>query len=95
MVVKVIDDMYIATDEAKNNAPVGLYRHRPKTGKITFQWVQTQTGCTHVFHSTCFIEQREYQSQPISLYRLNAGFAACMEKTFQTLVRQRLNIDLL
>ena len=91
MVVKVVDDMRVATFESKHHAPVRLHRDRPKSLEIALQWMQMQSRRAHVSNRLRLLEHGQDQTQSAGMCRLDAGSSACLVEALEALVDKRLD----
>lgn len=72
----------------KGQPPVPAHRNGVGSLSVTFEWVQTPSGCVHVAGVTGVIQGGELESQFPSVLRLDAALGARPEESLQAFMSE-------
>jgi len=86
VIVLVIDQVGISSDKDKRNSPISTHPNRPCALTVALEWMQYQSGQSHVLRLRCGAQLRQNQPQSIRMLRLNARFAARLKEALKALV---------
>ena len=86
MVVLVVDDFSIGTDESKGDSPVAANPYRPSPLSCALEGMKPQAGKAHVLGLYDCIEAAKDQTQSLGECGLNARLGPSLEKSGQPLM---------
>jgi hypothetical protein len=93
VIVLVINDLSIGTDESKGHPPVATHPHSPCTLSGAFEWMELQARKAHVFWFRRRVQATQNQAQPFRMFGLNPGLGSGFKELREALVPEALDHD--
>lgn len=91
MVILVVDQFDIRSDEPKGDTPVSVDPDRPVPLQLAFEWMETESGQVEIIRHHGHIEQTEKASEFGGMSRLNAALGAGSMEALKSLVAKADN----
>ncbi|CAN5209240.1 hypothetical protein BH20ACI2_BH20ACI2_24450 [soil metagenome] len=91
MIILIIDQNGVFPVKGKCEPPVTTHIHRPMTGNITVQLMQSPSRSVHILWPFRIVQSKELSLQFPGMFRLDAGFRAAFEKLLDPAVSKALD----
>ena len=91
MVILVVDQFDIGSDEPKCDTPVSVDPDRPVSLQLAFEWMQSEGGQVKIIRYHGHIEQTENAIEFGGMSRLNAPLGAGSMEALKSLVAKADN----
>jgi len=89
MVVQIIDVRGVTVLEAEDHTPVCPHGHRPVTGIVAFERMQTEAGQVHVVRRRGRIQTRDYIAHDIPMFGIDLPVLSALIEAFERLLLKR------